>query len=153
MVTRFTVGKMLKLLVVITSWWVSATFAETMAPSAPVKNFTLPMFGPDGYKIWDLQGREGVYLNENHIDVHSMKLRTWTGREPVQLDMTIESVFASIFPQDSRAQGEDYIYILQANGNFSIIGRQWEWLGDDNKIIIKQDARVTFRQNIGDILK
>lgn len=127
--------------------------AETMTPSAPVKNFTLPMFGPDGYKIWDLQGREGIYINENHIDVRDMKLRTWTGRDPLVLDMTIESIFATIFPQDNRAIGEDFIYMTQAKGNFSVIGRNWEWLGDANKVIIKQDARVTFRESIGDILE
>jgi len=126
---------------------------EKIAPSAPVRDFMLPMFGPDGYKIWDLQGAEGIYVDQHQIDVHDMKLRTWTGREPLQLDMTIESVYASIFPEENRAQGEDYIFIVQAHGNYSIIGRSWRWSGDERKIIIHADARVTFRQSIGDILQ
>lgn len=127
--------------------------AQKMTPSAPVKNFKLPMFGEDGYKIWDLQGREGHYLGRNHIKVSGMKLRTWTGKEPLRLNMTIESQSASIFPQDNRATGEEYIYILEANGGYSIVGRDWEWDGNRDRILVKKDARVTFKQSMGDILK
>ena len=129
----------------------NSVLSERMFPSAPVKNFSLPVFDVDGYKLWDLQGKKGMFLGNHQIDVHHMRLRTWHGRNPLRLDLTIESVSATLFPQDNRAIGNDYIYIIQSSGIFSIIGRDWSWLREqgNDRVTIKRDVLVTFRHGIG----
>lgn len=126
---------------------------QRITPDAPVKNFKLPMFGPDGYKIWDLRGREGRYVSAEQIDVVGMILRTWGGGEAQQLELTIESTQASINPKANSAAGSDYIYIREAGNNYSIVGRKWTWEGKTDRITVSEEVRVTFNQSLGGVLK
>ncbi|HEX9782917.1 MAG TPA: hypothetical protein VGA56_09355 [Opitutaceae bacterium] len=47
----------------------------------PIINFRLPMFNEDGYKIWEVRGSEGRYLEENRIEITSLDLRILSGDE------------------------------------------------------------------------
>lgn len=126
---------------------------QRMTPETPVREFILPMFGPDGYKIWDLRGREGRYVSPTEIIVTAMTLRTFGPQDPTNPETIIQSPIAVINPEESTAQGEDFLHIHDAEGHYSIIGRNWKWEGKKNKITILAEARVTFQQSLGSILE
>lgn len=127
--------------------------AQKMVPDAPVKKFKLPMFGEDGYKIWDLQGEEGLYISQDELEVDKMVLRLFAAGDPVVPQTIIESPKATIYPQNSEATGKQAIYITERGNAFAIFGRDWTWNGREQTIIIRSDARVTFREALGSIIE
>ncbi len=129
-----------------------ALSGQRMTPDTPVREFLLPMFGPDGYKVWDLRGREGRYVAPNEIIVSGMTLRTFGSKDPANPETIIQSPIATINPEESTAEGEDLLQIQDTEGHYSIIGRNWKWEGRENKITIRAEARVVFRQSLGSIL-
>ena len=131
----------------------SSGVAQKMVPDAPVKNFKLPMFGEDGYKKWDIQGKEGKYISAEQLDVIAMILRLFASGDPIEPQTVIESPSATIYPKLSEAAGKEAIFITERGGNYSIYGRDWRWNGQKDTITIKRDARVTFRQSLGSIIE
>ena len=127
--------------------------AQKMVPDAPVRNFKLPMFGEDGYKAWDLQGEEGLYISEQELEVQKMTLRVFAEGDPVTPQTLIQSPSATIFPSKSEATGKQAIYITERGGSFAIFGRDWTWNGETDTITIRRDARVTFRESLGSIIE
>lgn len=127
--------------------------AQKMVPDAPVLNFKLPMFGEDGYKTWDLQGEEGLYISPEELEVEKMTLRIFATGDPVEPQTLIESPHATIYPQRSEATGKQAIYITERGGTFAIFGRDWLWNGREHTITIRRDARVTFRESLGSIIE
>ncbi len=129
------------------------TLAQKMVPDAPVRNFKLPMFGEDGYKAWDLQGEEGIYISAEELEVEKMTLRIFATGDPIVPQTVIESPNATLYPQRSEATGKQAIYITERGGTFSIFGRDWLWNGRTDTITIRRDARVTFRESLGSIIE
>ncbi len=124
-----------------------------MQIDAPIENFRLPIFGEDGNRIWDLRGDKGILKDNGEIDVERMILRTFPPGEPTKPDLTIESPKAYIYPEENRAAGPGYLFLQASDESFAIVGRNWEWVNDERKIIIREEARVTFKQAFGSILE
>lgn len=120
--------------------------------NAPVRNFRLPVFDEQGHRQWDLQGAQAEYINRNEIRVDDMTLRTYAKSDPLNPRMLIQSPSAQIHPVDSIAAGPGYLYITEANNNYFIIGRNWVWDGRGQKVSIKSDVRVTFREKMDNML-
>lgn len=121
-----------------------------MAPDAPVKNFRLPSFGENGYRVWDLEGREGIYVSENEIEISGMRLRTWSGDEDMLRELEITSPSARLYPAENAAAGEDLIHIVGLN--YTVFGVGWRWDGEERKVAVDHEVRVTFYQEL-DILR
>lgn len=123
-----------------------------LLPDAPIKQFRLPVFDETGYKVCDFAGEEGKLISETEVLVSGMVLRTWEPGDPPVLSMTIQSPTAVILPSEQKAVGKEFIAIRSADGNFSILGRQWFWEGRENRIVIEEDVRVSFNESLGGLL-
>lgn len=123
-----------------------------MRPSAPVTNFSLPMFDEAGNKTWQLAGSEGRYLSQEQIDVIDMKLTLFRGsQEEPEVEAIIESPFASVFVQETRAKGNQGFSIVSPT--FEVSGTNWTWDGNRERITVQENARVIFLQDISNILR
>ncbi len=122
-----------------------------LTPDAPVLDFKLPMFGQNGYKIWELHGREGRYINEERIDVVDLSLRLYSGDEELQVHTTIESPSATMLVQQSRAEGKSKIKIT--GNQFQIDGENWQWEGKTRTVKVNKNVQVSFQQRLAGILK
>ncbi len=129
---------------------ISPLLAQRMAPDAPVKNFKLPSFGSDGYRQWDLEGREGRYISEDEIAIVGLRLRTWSGDEELTQILEITSPNARIFPALNSAAGSGLIHIV--GPGYTVFGVGWVWNGETNAIAVEREVRVTFHEEI-DILR
>lgn len=134
----------------LTTVMILGLFAQII-PDAPVIDFKLPMFGENGYKIWELQGDEGRYVNAGRIDVINLKLRVYSGDESLALDTTIESPKAIMLVRRNRALSNDSIRMLGAN--YEIMGTDWIWEGSNRTLSVKKNVRVNFNDTLTDILK
>ena len=122
-----------------------------MVPDAPVHNFKLPMFADNGYKSWDLQGRQGIYVNAEQIDILGMKLRVFSGDSDLKLETYIESPKATVLVR--RKQGAGNSEVLIKGPNYTIIGRNWTWDGNTRTVKVREAVRVTFTGEIDYLLK
>lgn len=129
----------------------NAPVGAQMEPDAPVRNFILPRFGENGDRIWTLRGRLGIYLSDARIDVEGMQLKLFKDGAPDELNLQIESPTASIHPEENRASGPGTLVVL--GSTFSLTGQNWEWKGEEDTIIVKENARVAFSENLADILR
>ncbi len=110
---------------------------------APVKDFCLPVFGESGYKIWDLSGSEGHYLNPERLLVSSMQLRTFRGETVLQLEAILQSPSALIYLPESFAESEVSIHIQGPGYTGEGIG--WTWTGKTHTLFLKNKVRVVFQ--------
>ena len=134
----------------LTTVMILGLFAQII-PDAPVIDFKLPMFGENGYKIWDLQGDEGRYINAGRIDVINLKLRVYSGDESLKLDTTIECPKAIMLIRRNRALSNASIRML--GSNYEIMGSDWIWEGSNRTLKVKKNVRVNFQDRLTDILK
>jgi len=134
----------------LTTVMILGLFAQII-PDAPVIDFKLPMFGENGYKIWDLQGDEGRYINAGRIDVINLKLRVYSGDESLSLDTTIESPKAIMLVRRNRALSNASIRMF--GSNYEIMGSNWIWEGSNRILKVKKNVRVNFQDRLTDILK
>ncbi|HQU08530.1 MAG: hypothetical protein B7X06_00415 [Verrucomicrobia bacterium 21-51-4] len=135
---------------------------DRIIPDAPVSDFKLPMFGPDGYKTWELLGKQGKALAANEIEVQGMVLKVYSGDAAMSLEATLESPLAYVFPREHRATGPGYLHIV--GPGFTVLGRNWSWkslpseaekgggLGHSAWIELHEEVRVTFKERLPEVL-
>lgn len=122
-----------------------------MRPDAPVTNFIFPQFGEDGYKEWELRGKEGRYHNDNLLEVAGMVLKVYESGENLSVRTEIRSDKALMRPQTNRANGAGHFFMKGAN--YVIEGRAWEWWGGENRVQVSEDVQVIFAGNLNNFLK
>ncbi len=125
--------------------------AQRMQPETPVRNFSLPVFGDNGYKAWEIEGLEGRYISPELIEVRGMRMRKYSGDSRVAQEALIESPTASVYPKRNAASGKDLLTIT--GQTYSVRGREWTWDGRTHRITINRDAEVIFRESLIDILQ
>jgi lipopolysaccharide export system protein LptA len=121
-----------------------------MTPTAPVKDFSLPRFGENGYTEWVLQGGQGIYDSAEQIRIKEMALRVYSGDERMALELTLDSPEAKLLLKENRADSDSPIVIVGAN--FKISGVGWSWNGLTKEIEVKYDVLVEFTQALSDAL-
>jgi lipopolysaccharide export system protein LptA len=119
---------------------------DTIRPSAPVKDFRFPKFGPNGYTQWVLQGGKGIYESPQQIRVEAMGLRIYTGDERMALELSLDSPEAILRLEENRAESKAPIEIK--GSNFEITGLGWAWNGTSKDIKVLTDTRVEFTQSL-----
>lgn len=135
---------------VVVTVFACAPLGAQMIPDAPVRNFSLPSFGKFGYKEWEFGGTQGIYIDENRIDVVGLRLRTFTGGRDLRLDTIVESPQATVFHTKSEAHGKGSI---QIRGNrFTVEGTNWSWEGKKKTFTVRSRARVSFAQSLDHLL-
>jgi len=125
---------------------VSSGWAQ-MRPDAPIMNFRFPVFGDDGYKIWELRGAEGRYISDEEGLILGLDLKTFTGGDAMELENRIRSPRAHIHFPTATAEGESTLYVTGAN--FEISGADWRWEGKKRHLVVKGGARVVLNDSLG----
>ncbi len=117
-----------------------------MVPDAPIENFRLPMFGDDGYRAWDLRGDQALYISADQVDVLGMLLRVYAGGAEERVRILIESAEAHVHISRNEAHGDKRITV--SGDNYTAKGEEWSWLPDKDRILIRRNVRVTFREEL-----
>ncbi len=125
--------------------------APKIEPDAPVIDFKLPFFAESGYKEWELSGREGRYLGNERLFVLLISIRIFSGKADRSLQSIIISPDATIDMQAKKATGSSALRMR--GSNYRISGSDWIWLGKENRIIVRKDARVEFNESLKAILR
>lgn len=121
-----------------------------MTPDTPLRNFSFPVFGEGGYKIWELRGVEGRYISETESIIIGLDLKVYSGDANNTLESRLRSPRAHVYLDERRAEGESSLFF--SGENFILQGENWSWNGQTKTMKVASDARVIFNDEI-DILK
>ncbi|MCC5835486.1 MAG: hypothetical protein JJU20_12190 [Opitutales bacterium] len=117
-----------------------------MVPDAPIQNFRLPLFGDNGFKVWELRGLVGHYISEDQARVEGLDLMVFSGDEQMALENRIRSPEAKIEFDKSRASGDSSFFMT--GPGYEIEGNDWVWEGRENKLRVGRNARVVFADRL-----
>jgi lipopolysaccharide export system protein LptA len=99
-------------------------------------------YGADGYKGWDLEGRQTLMQSSDKVDIANLKLRLFSSVDPHPVEATIDSPVATVNPANSTAHGDDFLTIK--GGTYLVTGRNWTWDGKSGTTSVGRDVAVTF---------
>lgn len=128
----------------------AAARGESIA-TAPIINFKLPTFTPEGYRSMLLHGGEAVIPNAQKIDVKQMHLTLFNKKRDEKVTTIFLSTYATFYPQRQYAEGEKGVRVIRDEAEAS--GDKWSYDHKTEKIVIEGDVHVTFRDQLTDILK
>ncbi len=139
------------LLVLSISVSVSAQSSPEVKSSAPVKNFRLPTFNKEGRRTTFLRAGEAVIVSNTRIDVKGMNLTMFTNDDSGRIESVLLSPSATVLTEQKIVNGQESVRFIR--DDVEVTGEQWTYLHQQKRVLIENNARVTFRDELKDILK
>lgn len=130
------------ILLVIGAYTYSLGTDTSLMPDEPINDFNLPTFSSEGFKVREIIGQKGYYLEEDRLKVIDITLNNFSGDVQETIINTVHSSEAIIELKKQKAFGAGYIFF---NGNgYQVEGLRWKWDGAFKQISIEQNAHVIF---------
>lgn len=128
---------------------------EAIEAKAPIKNFTLPRFAPNGQKAMLLRGAEARLVSNEEIELKGMNLSVFDEKRPDRVETLITAVTSTFFTRKKLAIGDQGVRLLHDEAEMS--GTRWSYDWNygpkGKKVVIEGQVKVIFQSQIGDILK
>ncbi|MDR1457998.1 MAG: hypothetical protein LBI37_00505 [Puniceicoccales bacterium] len=136
-------------LTVIFLLWPS--LADCAVSGVPMVRFLLPIFDEDGNKVLEFSGERADLMSDNDVRIFSASMQTVVLEGSNSMELSVAADEADVSIKDEAAVGNGMIVI---NGSgFSVIGNDWEFVGNsDKKFIISSGAQVFFDKYQNEIL-
>lgn len=128
-----------------------AQSAPQVKSSAPIKNFRLPTFDKDGHRTTFLRAAEAVIVSNTRIDVKDMNLTLFTNDNSGRIDSVLTSPSATAHTDQQTVGGQESVRFLR--DDLEVTGEQWTYFHLEKRVLIENNARVTFRDELKDIIK
>lgn len=129
----------------------SAQTTTRIANDAPIVNFRLPTFTPEGFRQWLVRGSEARLLSAKEIDIRELTLTVFSGDAQDRIDTMILSPAAHVVTDTQLVSGPSTIRVIRDDLEAS--GSQWTYDHREKRIIMKQNVRVTFRAELKNFLQ
>jgi hypothetical protein len=138
---------------VISHWSlvIQARSAPQVTATAPIKNFRLPTFTEAGHRHVMINAAEARLPDPARIDLREMMLTLFTGDASEQIEAMLAAPSATFIPATLLATGTETVRLERMD--LTVTGADWSYDHPAKKVVIRRDAHVTFRAEIGDILK
>ncbi len=118
--------------------------------NAPVINFRVPTFTPEGFRTWLLCGAEGVYVNDKQLNVTDLNLTVFAGDASNQVEKIFLSPSAVALIDEGCVSGPGALRLI--TDEFEATGDDWVYDHRQKKVFIHQNVRVVFHARLNDIL-
>ena len=128
-----------------------AQISTQISPNAPIVNFRLPTFTPEGYRAWLVRGSEARLISRNEIEVRELTMTVFTGDASDRIATMLLSPEARVFPATQTVTGDSTIRVI--DDEFEATGARWRYDHREKKVSIAQNVRVTFRAELKDLLQ
>lgn len=132
----------------------AAQVSTRISSDAPIVNFRLPTFTPEGYREWLVRGSEARMHSLQEIDVRELTLTVFTGDATDNVSTMILAPAAKVLPDQRTVTGPDAIRVI--NDELEATGTDWRvrQTGDRAvEISMRQNVRVTFRAELKNFLQ
>ncbi|MET0263151.1 MAG: hypothetical protein ABW223_09655 [Rariglobus sp.] len=133
----------------------TAAFAQSLPtkikPAAPIKDFRLPMFNEEGKRIRFLRAGEALFVSPTRIDVKDMHLTEFTKDGTGAFDTVLLAPSATFLEDKKIASGNESVRLIRVN--VEVTGEQWSYNHLEQRVKIEKNAKVTFQDELSDIIK
>ncbi len=137
--------------ILILSLPVAAALAEPgFVASAPIKNFRLPTFTPEGHRQLMLRAAEATQAAPDRVDVLDLDLTRHTGRADEAVDARLTAPSATFWTEKLVAAGTRTVRLERAD--LVLTGADWTYDHQAQTVIIRREARVVFNRPLEKIL-
>lgn len=124
---------------------------KKLSLSAPIHDFSLPLFTKEGFRTLLLLGGEARFENLERITIRNMQLTLFTGDATEKIDTIFISAAATFFPELRRAEGDAGVRIVGDEAEMS--GDRWSYDHNLKKVVLDGRVRVIFRAQLDAFLK
>ncbi|WP_157837127.1 LPS export ABC transporter periplasmic protein LptC [Geminisphaera colitermitum] len=125
--------------------------ATDVRASAPITQFSLPLFNDEGQRLSILVAAEARVITPDHITATDMILTRYNPDEGNTIDTTLVSPSAEAFIKEQRVRGDSTVSITRPD--FQATGADWSYNHKDQRITIGRDVHLVFKAEIQNILK
>ncbi len=125
--------------------------SSQVAKDAPIVDFRLPAFTPDGHRSWLVRGSEARFADQNDIDIRELTLTVFTSDASERIETLILSPAARVHPAAAVITGDSTIRVI--NDDFEATGVGWRYEHREKRVSIAHNVRVTFRAELKDYLQ
>jgi hypothetical protein len=130
---------------------VAAQTLKSGTGGAPILNFSLPHFTPEGNRAWLIRGSEARATTRDEIQVTALNMTVFRGDAAGTIDTILLSSDATVRPDDQVVTGTGSIRVI--NDEFEAAGTGWRYSHGEKKVSIERNARITFRAELGNLLQ
>lgn len=126
-----------------------------LIPSAPIKEFRLPTFDKAGKRATFMRADEALFVTPNQIDVKAMHLTLFTKDGTGAFDTVLLAPTATVLTDQKQKfisiSGKESVRLIRAD--VEVTGEQWSYNHLEKRVLIGNNARVTFQDELKDIIK
>lgn len=122
-----------------------------IANDAPIVNFRLPTFTPDGFRQWLVRGTEARLVSSKEIDIRELTLTVFTADSQDRIDTMLLSPAAIVYTDTQIATGPSTIRVL--TDALEATGEQWTYDHREKRVSMRKNVRVTFRAELKNLLQ
>ena len=137
----------------------AAALGEIAAPPskapAPIVNFSLPTFTPEGFRLWLIRGSEASLTGPNNVDVNGLSVTIFSGDAANRIETMVLSPSARVNTDTQMITGNSTVRLLNLNDGFEASGENWRYT-DKNKTVtvtLGSKVRVVLRAEFKNFLK
>lgn len=129
----------------------SAQVSTRISADAPIVNFRLPTFTPEGYREWLVRGSEARMHSMKDIDVRELTLTVFSGDATDKIQTMLLAPVAKVLPEEQTVTGGGTIRVI--NDEFEASGADWRYDHGEKRISINKNVRVAFRAQLKSFLQ
>ncbi|OHE80754.1 MAG: hypothetical protein A3G75_05950 [Verrucomicrobia bacterium RIFCSPLOWO2_12_FULL_64_8] len=124
-----------------------------LTAAAPVEQFTVNQFTPEGYRLWLVRGAEGRIVRPGEqFDVTELHLTIFTGDATERVESILLSATATVLLREKVANGTGPVRLINYVDHFEVTGEDWTYDQTQKKVSIRKNVRVVFRTRFNDVL-
>ena len=129
----------------------SISTSPKLKTSSPIKDFRLPTFTKEGKRATFLRGGEALIVSPGQIDVKDMQFTLFTKDGTGAFDTMLLSPAATVFTDKKIISGQSTVRLLRED--LEVTGEKWSYNHAEKRVLIGNNARVTFQDELKDIIK
>lgn len=119
--------------------------------AAPILDFSLPRFTPEGWLEWRLDGDRALYLSAREIALEQLVITLYQAGPEGEARGVLTSDEATVDLETREATGGGSIR-YEAPG-YLLTGSDWTWDGATETITVRENARVVFADDLRYLLE
>ncbi|HEY9250635.1 MAG TPA: hypothetical protein VIO38_15955 [Rariglobus sp.] len=120
-------------------------------PSAPIKEFRLPTFDKEGKRATFLRAGEALFVTPTQVDVKDMQFSLFTKDGTGAFDTLLLAPSATLLIDKQILSGHESVRLIRID--LEVTGEQWSYNHLEKRVLIGNNARVTFQDELRDIIK
>lgn len=122
-----------------------------IATDAPIVNFRLPTFTPEGFRQWLVRGTEARLVSTKEIDIRELTLTVFTADATDRIETMILSPSAKVLTDSQVVSGAGTIRVIR--DDLDATGANWTYDHKEKRVSMRRNVRVTFRAELKNFLQ